>query len=202
MIKSIFYLSCCTALFSSFQPIRETPLEPGSLLPKSDVVCKDVSGKNITLNAAKGANGLLVIFGSNVCPYMIRNQERLRDICTYAVKNNIGTVMVNSNEAHRNDADSYDEMKKYAADQHFSWYYIYDKNSVLANAFDANHTPECYLFDKNSKLTYKGGIDDSPGNMETVKIQHLRNAINEMLAGKTVTTNTSSSLGCNIKRNL
>lgn len=202
MIKATFYLSCCTILLSSFQPNREVPLEPGSPLPKSEIACTDISGKEISLGAAKGANGLLVIFGSNQCPYMLRNQERLRNICGYASKNRIGIIMVNSNEAARTGNESFAAMKQYATSQHFTWYYVIDKNAVLANAFDANHTPECFLFDKNSLLAYKGGIDDSPGNADAVKTRLLQNAINEMLAGKPVSVNTSHTLGCNIKRNL
>jgi len=162
----------------------------------------DVSGKEISLGAAKLTNGLLVIFGSNECPYMQRNQDRLRHICSFARKNNIGVVIVNSNEAARNGKESFAAMKQYAASQQFTWYYIVDKNAILADAFDANHTPECFLFDKNSRLAYKGGIDDSPGNPDAVKARLLQNAINEMLAGKAVTLNSTHSLGCNIKRNL
>lgn len=202
MIKATFYLSCCTILLSSFQPHRETPLEPGSLLPKSAINWMDISGKEISLGAAKGNNGLLVIFGSNECPYMLRNQERLRNICNFARKNNIGVVIVNSNEAARSGNESFAAMKQYAASQQFTWYYIIDKNAILADAFDANHTPECFLFDKNSRLAYKGGIDDNPGNADAVKTRLLQNAISEMLAGKAVTLNSAHSPGCNIKRNL
>lgn len=201
-MKATIYLSCLTVLLSSFQPNPETPLEPGALLPKSDVSLADISGKKITLAGAKGSNGLLVIFGSNICPYMLRNEARLQNICQHARKNNIGVVIVNSNEAERGDRESYTAMQKYGAAQNFAWYYVVDLNAALANAFDANHIPECFLFDKNSRLAYKGGIDDSPGNAQTVKTPLLQNAITEMLAGKSVTVNTANSLGCTIKRNL
>lgn len=202
MIKASFYLSCIAISLCAFEPNIETPLEPGALLPKSDVSLTDISGKKITLAAAKGSNGLLVIFGSNICPYMVRNESRLQTVCQLARKNNIGVVIVNSNEAERHDRESLAAMQKYGAEQNFAWYYVVDMNAVLANAFDANHTPECYLFDKNSRLAYKGGIDDSPGNAEKVKVTLLQNAIHEVLAGKAVTVNSTSSLGCNIKRNL
>ncbi|MFY0254624.1 redoxin domain-containing protein [Chitinophaga sp. 30R24] len=203
MIKATFYLSC-TVLLTAFSPVKETlpELEPGSPLPKSELTWQDISGKEISLNTAKGSNGLLVIFGGNRCPYMQRNQERIHNICALAAQNNIGVVMVNSNEAARNVGESLDEMKEFASQQQFTWYYILDKNALLADAFDANHTPECFLFDNNNWLIYKGGIDDSPGNAEAVKTRLLQNAISEMLAGKNVTTNTANSLGCNIKRRI
>lgn len=200
MMKSALYLACAL-VFTAAHPAGENPLEPGALLPKADLRCMDISGKEVSLNNIKGANGLLVIFGGNHCPYMVRNQDRLRQICALAHKNNIGVVMVNSNEAARTDAESFSAMKAYAAEQVFHCFYILDKNAELADAFEANHTPECYLFDKKSLLVYKGAIDDNPGNADAVKNRHLQNAISELVAGKAVTTNTSSTLGCNIKRN-
>lgn len=202
MIKAVLYLSCCTIFLTAFQPKPETPLEPGSPLPKPEMTWMDISGKEISLNAARGSNGLLVIFGSNQCPYMLRNQERLRNICSYARKNNIGVIMVNSNEAARNESESLTAMKQYAASRQFTWYYVQDKNSMLADAFDANHIPECFLFDKNNRLAYRGGIDDNPGNADAVKTRLLQNAISEMLAGKPVTISSYNSLGCNIKRKM
>jgi peroxiredoxin len=200
MMKSVFYLACALVFISAL-PADEVPLEPGAPLPKPDVKWMDVSGREISLNSAKGSNGLLVVFGGNHCPYMLRNQERLRHICAFARKNNIGVVMVNSNEANRADGDSFSAMKAYAAEHAFQCYYILDKNAELADAFDANHTPECYLFDRKNRLVYKGAIDDNPGNADAVKTRHLQNAITELLAGRSITISTSSTLGCNIKRN-
>lgn len=201
MIKA-FYLSCCTLFLSANVPNPDAALEIGAQIPKAELTWQDISGKEISLNSAKGKNGLLVIFGGNQCPYMIRNQERIKQLCVSASKNNIGVVMINSNEATRGEGESMPAMKELAAKMQFSCYYVMDKNAVLADAFDANHTPECFLFDKNGKLVYKGGIDDSPGNAETVKVRLLQNAINETLAGKPVTVSSSNSLGCNIRRRL
>jgi len=41
-------------------------------------------------------------------------------------------------------------------------YYVLDSDNVLADAFGAARTPECFLFDKDGKLVYHGAIDDSP----------------------------------------
>ncbi|MBD0333804.1 MAG: thioredoxin family protein, partial [Chitinophagaceae bacterium] len=77
---------------------------------------------------------------------------------------------------------------------------VVDKNSELANAFGAKRTPECFLFDSNDKLVYHGAIDDNPSNAGAVTRTHLKEAINEMLAGKDVSVKTSRSVGCSIKR--
>ncbi|WP_143309317.1 redoxin domain-containing protein [Chitinophaga vietnamensis] len=202
MIKLVLYLSCCTLLFTAFQPAREDALELGSLIPKADIRCTDISGKELSLNDARGANGLLVIFVANRCPYMQRNQERLHAACSLARKHNIGIAMINSNEAARVEGESLTAMKEYAAKQQYNCYYLLDHNAELADAFDANHTPECFLFDKNSRLVYKGAIDDSPGNADAVKAKLLLNALNDVAAGKAVAVGSSNALGCNIKRKL
>jgi hypothetical protein len=70
----------------------------------------------------------------------------------------------------------------------------------LADAFDARRTPENFLFDKESKLVYNGATDDIPSDPGHVKRQHLKEAIDEMIAGKEVTVKTSRYIGCSIKR--
>lgn len=181
----------------SFTPVAELPI--GAELPKSDLEMKDISGKKVTLKDARKKNGLLVMFSCNTCPYVIKNQQRTKDISAYAMKNEIGVVLVNSNEAQRESDDSYDAMKQYAKEQAYTWYYVVDENHVLADAFGANRTPENFLFDKDGKLVYHGAIDDNP-DQTSVTRKHLWEAINEMVNGKAVTTNTSKSVGCTIKR--
>lgn len=172
----------------------------GSILPKADIRLKDVSGKQITLGQARGANGLLVMFSCNTCPYVIRNQGRTREVCGYAANRQIGVVLLNANEGDRNGGNSFEEMQAYAKAQGYSWYYALDDKNVLADAFGASRTPECYLFDKNGKLVYHGAIDDSPGDADQVKRHHLQMAIDEMMAGKEVSVKETRSVGCSINR--
>jgi thioredoxin-related protein len=182
----------------AFNYIDELPI--GGQLPKADVKMKDIGGKEITLKDAKKANGLLVMFSCNTCPYVVKNQDRTREICKYALDNNIGVVLINSNEGQRSSDDSYEAMKKYAEENGYKWYYVVDKNSELADAFGANRTPENFLFNKDSKLIYHGAIDDNPGDAGSVGRKHLHEAIGEMLNGKEVNVKTSRSVGCTIKR--
>ena len=182
----------------AFNPINELPI--GADLPKADVKMKDISGNVISLKEAKKPNGLLVMFSCNTCPYVIKNQQRTKEICQYALENNIGVVLINSNEAQRDNEDSYNAMKKYAEAQGYKWYYAVDKNSELADAFGANRTPENFLFNKDGKLVYHGAIDNNPTDAGNVTRKHLREAVNEMLNGKDISVKTSRSVGCNIKR--
>jgi thioredoxin-related protein len=176
------------------------PIQIGSSMPKADLKMQDVSGKSMAMKDAKKDNGVLVMFSCNTCPYVVKNQERTIAISKYATKNNIGVIILNSNEAYRGKDDSFDAMKAYAKDQKYKWNYVVDKNHEVADAFGANRTPECFLFDKNLKLVYHGAIDDSPSDVSTIKRVHLKEAINELVAGKEITVKESRSVGCSIKR--
>jgi hypothetical protein len=178
------------------KPFPGLPL--GSSIPKSAVTVKDVSGKILNLQQAKGTNGLLVMFSCNTCPYVIRNQGRTNGVCAYAGQHQIGVILLNSNEGSRDGDNSFVAMQSYAKAQNYQWYYALDNNAVLAGAFGASRTPECFLFDKNGILVYHGAIDDSPGDPSSVKRQHLQTAIDEMIAGKPVTVKETRSVGCSI----
>jgi thioredoxin-related protein len=197
-MKKLFGLFALFILAGSFNFVDKLPI--GSFIPKANLRVKDVSGKEIMLSDAKRENGLLVMFSCNTCPVVIKNQSRTKEICQYASDQKIGVVILNANEGDRSNGNSYTAMQTYAHQQNYNWFYALDKNSELADAFGANRTPECYLFDKNGKLVYHGAIDDSPGDMNSVKRHHLKEAVNELISGKEVSVKETRSVGCSINR--
>ncbi|MEI9810678.1 MAG: redoxin family protein [Bacteroidota bacterium] len=114
--------------------------------------------------------------------------------------NKIGVVLLNSNEAYRDKGDSYDDMKEYAKKLNYKWNYVVDEKSAMADAFGATRTPEVFLFDKSGKLVYHGAIDDNANGADEVTRKHLSIAIDELGAGKDVSTKQTKSVGCGIKR--
>ncbi|MEJ0105728.1 MAG: redoxin domain-containing protein [Bacteroidota bacterium] len=161
-IFSISTLLTATVLFSFHPNTRELPI--GSAIPNADIKMKDISGKEISFKDAKKENGLLVMFTCNTCPVVIKNQERTNEVCKLALEKNIGVILLNANEASREDGDSFKDMQDYAKEQGYKWNYVLDKNSFMADAFSAQRTPECFLFSKDLTLIYHGAIDDNPGN--------------------------------------
>jgi thioredoxin-related protein len=200
MKKVLYAVAVATTTFFAFTLIINPSLEIGNSLPKPDLKLKDISGKEITMKEMMKENGLLIMFSCNTCPYVMRNQSRTKEICAYALEHNIGVILLNSNEGYRDNGDSFEAMQTYAKEQGYNWPYAVDKNNELADAFGASRTPECFLFDKTSKLVYHGAIDDNPQDAGDVHRQHLKQAIDETLEGKEVTVKESRSVGCTIKR--
>lgn len=199
MKKILFAAFPAILLFSGFG-ITADPLPIGADLPHPSVKMKDISGKEVSFSDARKKNGLLVMFSCNTCPYVIKNQSRTIEACQFASANDIGVVLLNANEAQRDGDDSFEEMKAYAAEQGYNWYYLVDKNSVMADAFGANRTPESFLFDKDGKLVYHGAIDDNAADASAVSRKHLIVAMTEMKSDKDISVKKSRSVGCGIKR--
>lgn len=197
MKKSVILLGLFAFALVAATPATELPI--GSAMPLANVKMKDVSGKEVSLNDAVKKNGLLVMFSCNTCPYVKKNQQRTRELAAYALQNDIGVILLNSNAAEREGGDSFDAMKRYAKEQGYNWYYVVDENNKLADAFGATRTPENFLFNKDGKLVYHGAIDDNPEEAG-VQRKHLLLAMNEMLQGKDVTVKKTRSVGCGIKR--
>jgi len=208
MKKTLFILSAVAFVslisFSTIKDIESITI--GSKAPLSNTKMKDVSEKSFSLEELKKEKGLLVIFSCNTCPFVVGNSNmegwegRYNQLFTIAEKNNIGMVLINSNEAKRNDADSFSRMKERSKKMDYKANYLVDKNSKLADAFGASTTPHVFLFDADLKLVYKGAIDDAVGSTKDVKSRWLSTAMKNMSTNQPIDPQTTRNSGCSIKR--
>jgi hypothetical protein len=195
----LFALPVVALLILASKP-PEDALPIGSTLPKPEVKMKDITGKEVSFKDATKKNGLLVMFSCNTCPVVKKYQSRTNEVCKYALSKEIGVVLLNPNEAARDRGDSYGDMQSYGKTNNYTWHYVVDENSVMADAFGATRTPEVFLFNKDGKLVYHGAIDDNQNGGDEVTRKHLAIAIDEMTGGKDVSTKNTKSVGCTIKR--
>lgn len=197
----IFFLLlvACGFLLSFINTSAGNELGLNAAIPSADEKLKDVSGKEVSLNTSKTAKGLLVIFSCNTCPYVKLSESRIKEITDLAVKQDLGCIIINSNEAQRAEEDSFDAMVKYAAAQKFACPYVVDANSKMADAFGATRTPQCFLFNDKG-LVYKGAIDDNVKDPTMAKSHYLKDAVNAVVKGEIPKTQETKSIGCTIKR--
>jgi thioredoxin-related protein len=199
MKKILGFITALTLAGSVYA--QTSSMQLGSKFPDQPYHTTDVyTMKEETMQSVATPKGLLVVFTCNTCPFVIRNIDRTKEIIQFARTNGIGIMMVNSNEAQRNDADAIDKMVAFGKEQKYPAYFA-DKDALLANIFGASHTPEVYLFDgKTQTLVYKGAMDDSPADPKSAKSMYLKNAMTNMLAAKAITPAETKSVGCSIKR--
>jgi hypothetical protein len=201
-MKTILFSALALIISLSFggEPIAIEQINIGASLPGGTVNVKEISGNNITLQEKAGKNGLLVIFSCNTCPYVVGWEDRYLPVSEFCKENNIGMVVLNSNEAKRQGEDSFEAMVAHAKAEGYTFPYAVDANHKLADLFGATKTPDVFLFNKDLKLVYKGSIDDNMKEPANVEESYLNDALKNMIAGKDIDPSKTVSVGCSIKR--
>lgn len=209
-MRTILYL--LTGLFCSQMVAQNLPetLTLGSELPMPDLTMDDASRDDdaaTSLGALKGPNGLLVIFTSNTCPFVVGNkgksdgwEGRYSKVVSQARKLGIGVAFVNSNEAFRGTTESVEHMRMRWKKFNYQASLLADQNHVLADAFGARTTPHVFLFDRQGKLVYLGAIDDNVDSEAGVASNWLADAMSAMGRGEAIAIPQTKNIGCSIKR--
>jgi hypothetical protein len=199
-MKKIFFAAfpIVAAALMVLRPAGD-PLAIGSSIPNPEKKMKDITGKEVSFKDAMKKNGLMVMFSCNTCPVVHKYESRTVEVCKKALENNIGVILLNSNEAQRDGGDGYADMKKYASKLGYSWNYVVDDNSVMADAFGATRTPEIFLFNKDAKLVYHGAIDDNANSANNAN-SYMKPAIENLIKGQKIDPEKTKSVGCGIKR--
>lgn len=167
--------------------------------PTPDFNLPGIDGKKYSLSSFKDKNALIVIFSCNHCPYVQAYEDRIKQLQQDYKTKGVEIIAINSNEDKGYPEDSFENMKKRAAKEKFNFIYLRDEDQSVACAYDATHTPEIFLFDKERKLAFHGKIDDNWQEPNKVKNQYLKNALDELLAGKEISVPETFTIGCTIK---
>ena len=175
------------------------PLPIGASMPMADVKMKSVDGKELALADVKTAQGTLVVFTCNHCPFAKMWETRIVELGNAYAAKGVGVIAINANDPKVAEEDSYEIMQQRAKERGMQYPYVVDATSGLARAFGATKTPEAFLFDKNGKLVYHGAIDDNGQEPAKVENAYLKNALEAVVAGKDVAVKETKSIGCGIK---
>ncbi len=141
----------------------------------------------------------LIMVICNHCPYVIHYHDELQRLHKDYSKS-LNFIAISSNDVINYPDDSPEKMKELWAALNFSFPYLHDETQEIAKAYQAECTPEFYLFSANQNLVYRGRCDDtSPGSGIEPDGKDLRGAIDALLSGHEITREQLPSMGCNIK---
>ncbi|MFC6669904.1 thioredoxin family protein [Marinobacterium aestuariivivens] len=159
-----------------------------------------LSGEPLTLQEGAGAQGTLVIFICNHCPFVRHIEDALIEFAWDYQPRGINVIAISANDAAAFPDDRPECMKDRASAKGYPFPYLYDETQAVARAYDAACTPDLFLFDSQFRCVYRGQFDDSrPGNDLPVTGQDLRRACDALFAGNPVDPDQKPSSGCNIK---
>jgi thiol-disulfide isomerase/thioredoxin len=148
-----------------------------------------------------GANGLLVMFICNHCPYVKAIRPRLvRDLAELRERHGVNAVAIMSNDATDYAEDSFDNMQRVASEFGFPFPYLLDETQATAQAYGAVCTPDFFGFNRDFALQYRGRFDAS--RKETAPDgarRDLFEAMVEVAATQRGPAEQIPGMGCSIK---
>jgi peroxiredoxin len=153
---------------------------------------RGLDGKMVNYSSLKG-NLTVVAFIATQCPVSNAYNERMKTLYQdYSQR--VKFIFINSNAT-----ESAKEVGEHAQRVGFPFPVYKDVDNIVADRFGAQSTPEMYVIDQAGVMQYHGHVDDSQ-NPARVKVQGMRMALNDLLAGKPVALPQTKAFGCTIKR--
>ena len=202
MYKVFFYPLFVLLVFNCSW--AQAPL--GSLLKDPKKLYKNANGPNTSLIQEVKKNGLIVVFSCNTCPFVVGSkyfpgwEKQYNDLYDTSMKNKIGFLLVNSNEAKRGGDDAFDKMETHAKKNKYKMAYLLDENSSLANELLAKTTPHVFFYNAQLELIYSGSIDNIWDGKRKKEQYYLKDAIRSHVSSKKIKPSATPPKGCSIKR--
>lgn len=207
------YLVCCLACYpvceTGQSAAAATPLDSlgqnqaglAAGLPADPIASfslPNVYGKEVSLPSADEAPIVVAAFLGTECPLAKLYGKRLANLSAEFAERGVRFIGISSNQQ-----DSLTELAAYKERYEITFPLLKDNGAKIADKFNAQRTPEVFVLDANRRVRYRGRIDDQYG-VGYVRDQAtetpLRDAIEQLLAGKPIVTARTEAIGCIIGR--
>jgi peroxiredoxin len=163
--------------------------------PAPDFTLADLNGDRITLSKIEGVRVLEWV--NPDCPFVQRHYKAgtMKDLAAeYGDK---GVTWLTINSTNYMDAAA---NQKFAAANRLSQHILVDQDGKVGHLYGAQTTPHMFVIDASGTIVYAGAIDDDPrGDKAGDASNYVAAALDEVLAGKTVTTAETKPYGCSVK---
>jgi peroxiredoxin len=157
----------------------------------------DTDGVPVALEPARHAASV-VVFTANGCPYARAWHDRVQQVARDYADRDVTVLQVVSNDAADHPEDSVESMRQRVAAGEFAGPLLHDAEQSAAQAYGATATPEVFVIDRGGVVRYHGAPD---GNYDDPALDAgwVREALDDVLAGREVARPSTSPAGCSIK---
>jgi peroxiredoxin len=196
LIRFCFSLLIGSTLIGFVKSPTEKTVQDFSLL--------NTDGKQVSLSNYPDAKGFIVLFTCNHCPFAALYPQRLNDLSKKYAALGVPLIAINSIDTVAYEEEGYANMVEKATGEKFQFPYLYDANQDVAKAFKADKTPHAFIIwkvDNDCKewvIKYDGAIDDNGAEPKKVLNPYVANAVDALLANKSIDVKETKSIGCKI----
>jgi peroxiredoxin len=156
----------------------------------------DTAGNEVSLSDFKGKIVVLEWLNPD-CPFVKRHYKAgtMKKLATEYADDDVVWLTINS--THYMDAAA---NAKFKDDNKLPYTILVDQSGEVGHLYGAVTTPHMYIIDAGGKLVYIGAIDDDPrGGKGEAAVNYVALALDEVVAGKGVTTAETKPYGCSVK---
>lgn len=157
----------------------------------------DARGGDVTLDPS-AATATVVVFTASGCPYALAWHDRIQRVSRDYAGRDVVLVQVVGNDETSHPEDSLDSMRQRVARGEIAGPYLRDADQEVVAAYGATATPEVFVLDDRGVVRYHGAPDgdcDDPA----ANAQWVRDALDDILAGRAVRRPQTSPAGCSVK---
>lgn len=117
----------------------------------------------------------------------------------YTARGVVWLTVNSTNPRHDDNETPAAQKERYAAWKASPTAQLLDLEGAVGRAFGAKTTPHMFIIDRTGSLAYNGAIDDDPRGGSTDRKVYVKDALDALLAGKTVAVSMSKPYGCGVK---
>jgi len=164
---------------------------------------RDFRGKEVSLADFADSKAVVLVFLGTECPQAKLYAPRLVQLAEELKSRGVTIIGIDANQQ-----DSVTELAHYAQENKIEFPLLKDVGNVIADKLGAERTPEAFVLDGGRAVRYWGRIDDQYGffdkgvayQKDEPTRKDLAIAIDEVLAGQTVSQAIAKCQGCRIGR--
>jgi peroxiredoxin len=185
-----------TAIDFAEAPARPAPRPIGDQGPSFEGLW-GTDGRRHGLSDVAAADVVVLIFSSNRCATAKAYGSRMNALVRDDGPRGVALMAINSNDPHLYPDEDRARMVERATADGYTFPYLADHDQRVAAAYGATCTFHVFVLDRARRIRYQGRFDDS--RIEGNVTQHdLRNAIDDILAGREVRVPTTRPFGCHL----
>lgn len=142
-----------------------------------------------------GARLTAVVFFSNHCPCQRAHDERLRGLASRYAQAGVRFVLVDAEVDASEPKDAGE-----ARDRGYPFSILPNPSGSLADALGAEYATYAVVLDARHRVRYQGGIDSDKQHLTDDARLYLRDALDDLLAGRDPRVPVGKTLGCVLRR--
>ena len=202
----LFATICLGALLSLTFAAQNSPAPNSAVIgqPAPNFSLQGDDGKSHSLSEYKGKFVVLEWTNPN-CPFVHKfyDSNTMQNLQKEETGKGVVWLRVNSSAEGHDGYQTVSDLAGYIKDNHVNaTQSLLDPSGEVGHAYGARTTPNMFVINPHGTLIYAGGIDNKPSpnasDIASAK-NYVTAALDEAMAGKSVTKPTTQPYGCSVK---